>query len=104
MMSSLRGDDTDVSLQKFILNISEGRNEKAASVEERTMSRIILGFDLKDPEERDPSGKVVISKMVLIREIPKKGIRLENWNYQNDESVPWIDFTVEAPDWGSSDR
>ena len=52
--------------QECILNISEGRNETAASVEERTMSRAILGFDLKDPEERDPSGQVVISKMVLI--------------------------------------
>ena len=67
--------------QECILNISEGRNETAASVEERTMSRAIFGFDLKDPEERYPSGQVVISKMVLIREILKKGIRLENWNY-----------------------
>ena len=53
----------------------------AAFVEECTMSRAILGFDLKDPEERDPSGQVVISRMVLIREILKQGIRLENWNY-----------------------
>ena len=60
--------------QDCILNISEGRNETDASVEERTISRAILGFDLKDPEERVRSGQVVIFKMVLIREILKKGI------------------------------
>ena len=67
--------------QDCILNISEARNKTATSVEERKMSRAILGFDLKDPEERDPSGQVAITKMVLIREILKKGIRLEDWNY-----------------------
>ena len=50
--------------QECILNIIEGKNTDA-SVEECTMSRAILGFDLKDPEERDPSGQVVIFKLVL---------------------------------------
>ena len=60
--------------QDCILNMSEGRNEMAASVEQCTMSRAILGFDLRDHEERDPCGQLIISKMVLIREILKKGI------------------------------
>ena len=64
--------------QECILNISEGRNKMAASVEEHTISRAILGFDLKHLEEKDPSGQVVISKMVRIRGILKKGILVEN--------------------------
>ena len=91
-------------VQECIRNISDSRKETTTSVKDCTMSIAILGFYLKYPGERYPSGQVVISKMVLIREIMKKRIQVENWNYQNDESVPWIDFTAETPDWDSSDR